>query len=200
MSSRPTGFRKTKPGIVIIGEGLTEQYYFSHLKKLKGFRCTVEPRLQRNTSISSFEKKINELIDSDIQIICVFDTDVTQKDPTEKERVEIFKKKYGEQESVVLCDSLPSIEYWFLLHFKGGQKNLTTSGSVIRSLRRFLKHYEKTQKHLQNDQWVKELNSGSGDMLLALQKAERESKSNRPDHCPYTNIFKGIHLLMKTME
>ena len=29
-----------------------------------------------------------------------------------------FKKKYENNANVILCDSLQSIEYWFLLHFE----------------------------------------------------------------------------------
>ena len=34
MGGRKQKMRKPKPGIYIVGEGITEQYYFAHIKKI----------------------------------------------------------------------------------------------------------------------------------------------------------------------
>ena len=34
---------KLRESIYIIGEGLTEKYYFQHLKKLQGYSCDQGP-------------------------------------------------------------------------------------------------------------------------------------------------------------
>lgn len=39
-----TKIREPKSGIYIVGEGITEQYYFSHIKILLGIHCTIKPR------------------------------------------------------------------------------------------------------------------------------------------------------------
>lgn len=57
--------RKTKerilknPGITIIGEGITERYYFTHLKRLKGYRYTCKPRNFTEQSIEEIQNKLN---------------------------------------------------------------------------------------------------------------------------------------------
>jgi hypothetical protein len=197
MRNRSKGFRKTRPGIAILGEGLTEQYYFKHLKRIKGLHCTVEPRLQRNTSISSFEKNIEELTKSDIHVICVFDADVAENNPEEKRRLNEFRTKFRNNNSVTLCDSLPCLEYWFLLHFQNRKSVGCQSDAVIRSLRKHLRKYEKTKKYLQDEKWVRDMTQGAGSFEQAMKRAANEATLEKPDHCPYTNIHQGLSILLK---
>ncbi len=196
MSNRQKGFRKTRPGIVILGEGLTEQFYFQHLKRIKGLHCTVEPRLQTNTSISSFEKKNKDLIENDIHVICVFDADVAEKNQVEKDRLNEFKEKFGAHPKVTLCDSLPSLEYWFLLHFQEGKSVTCDARSVTRTLKKHIVNYSKTKKFLNNEKWVRDMTEGKGNLDQAMQRAEDAVTIEKPDHCPYSNVFKGIRLMM----
>jgi hypothetical protein len=51
MGGRRQNTRDLKPGIYIIGEGITEQYYFSHLRELYKLNCKIRPRLFKITSI-----------------------------------------------------------------------------------------------------------------------------------------------------
>ena len=53
----------TRQIIHIVGEGLTELFYFSHLKKILGYRYSISPRLFENNGIEKIEKKIKELRD-----------------------------------------------------------------------------------------------------------------------------------------
>ena len=52
----------TRQVIHIVGEGLTELFYFSHLKKFLGYRYSISPRLFENNSIEKIDKKIKELL------------------------------------------------------------------------------------------------------------------------------------------
>lgn len=75
----------TRQVIHIVGEGLTELFYFSHPKKLLGYRYSISPRLFENNSIEKIEKiekKIKELLDEDVFVICVFDADVSRRSDT----------------------------------------------------------------------------------------------------------------------
>ncbi|MDY9919200.1 MAG: hypothetical protein U2P89_10065 [Proteiniphilum sp.] len=58
MARKNKGTKNQKKSVYIVGEGITEQYYFQHLKRLKGFTCIVKPRLFGNTSVWEIEKKI----------------------------------------------------------------------------------------------------------------------------------------------
>ena len=118
MRGRIQKLREPRHGIYIVGEGKTEQYYFSHIKKLFGFKCTIKPRFFGNTSISQMRKKIEELLLGDIFVICVFDADVAIHNEKERIKIEHFQNKYRKNKNLLICKSLPSIEYWFLLHYE----------------------------------------------------------------------------------
>lgn len=47
----------TRQVVHIVGEGLTELFYFSHLKKQLGYRCSISSRLFENNSIEKIKKK-----------------------------------------------------------------------------------------------------------------------------------------------
>lgn len=52
--------RSTRQVIHIVGEGLTELFYFKHLKQFMNYRYSITPRLFENNSIEKIEKKIVE--------------------------------------------------------------------------------------------------------------------------------------------
>ncbi len=51
----------TRQVIHIVGEGLTELFYFNHLKKLLGYRYSISPRLFDNNSVMKLRKECNLL-------------------------------------------------------------------------------------------------------------------------------------------
>ncbi|MDR1895289.1 MAG: hypothetical protein LBR10_00680 [Prevotellaceae bacterium] len=71
MGGRKQKIREPESGVYIIGEGITEQYYFSHIKRILGFHCIIKPRFFGNTCIAEIRKKIEELLRGDIFVICV---------------------------------------------------------------------------------------------------------------------------------
>ena len=68
-----------------------------------------------------------------------------------------LKKKYENNPNVILCDSLQSIEYWFLLHFEDTCRHFQDSAATERALKQYLPTYDKTRKYLEKDKWVKEM-------------------------------------------
>ena len=150
----------TRQIIHIVGEGLTELFYFSHLKKILGYRYSISPRLFENNSIEKIEKKIKELLDEDVFVICVFDADVSRRSDAENKKMVSLKKKYENNANVILCDSLQSIEYWFLLHFEDTCRHLQDSAATERALKQYLPTYDKTRKYLEKDKWVEEILAG----------------------------------------
>ncbi len=51
-----------KGDVFVIGEGITEQYYFSHLKQLKKYKCIIKPRFFGKTSIDEIGKSVERLL------------------------------------------------------------------------------------------------------------------------------------------
>ena len=92
----------TRQVIHIVGEGLTELFYFSHLKKFLGYRYSISPRLFENNSIEKIDKKIKELLNEDVFVICVFDADVSRRSDAENRKMAALKKKY-EKNGMLFC-------------------------------------------------------------------------------------------------
>ena len=87
MGGRKQKMREPKTGIYIVGEGITEQYYFAHIKRIFGYQCTIKPRFFGNTNIAEMRKKIEELLRDDIFVICVFDADVSTHNESERRKL-----------------------------------------------------------------------------------------------------------------
>lgn len=147
---------KLKKPIYVIGEGATEKYYFQHLKKLKGYSCVVRPRFfSKKNSIYYLEKQTTNLLSGGVTVICVFDADISERNKAEKERMTNFINEYRNNKNVIICDSLPSIKFWFLLHFKKTNKYFPDYRSIKNELKTHIPNYDKTEKFLVQNQWVK---------------------------------------------
>lgn len=126
--------QQNAPIPTIIGAGITEQWYFTHLQRILGYRVKVRPRFFGQEDIFQLTKKVESVIQDGGVAIAVFDADVASWDEKERIKLDAFRKKYGKNENVIICDSLPSIEYWFLLHFADIHRLFSTSQSVCKEL------------------------------------------------------------------
>lgn len=179
--------REQKPTIpTIVGAGITEQYYFTHLKNLLGYHVKVRPRYFGQEDIFQLSKKIENILSDGGVVIAVFDADVALWRDDERKKLEAVKKKYAKNPKVILCDSLPSIEYWFLLHFTDIHRLFPTSENVIKELRKFLPTYDKTAKFLSNPNWVELLCANDGLNSATIHAARSEEGQS------YTNLPKAI--------
>ncbi|MDR0970987.1 MAG: RloB family protein [Bacteroidales bacterium] len=188
-----------KSNIFLIGEGLTERCYFQHIKRKYGIKnLQIKPRFFQNSksSIDGLGKKINDLLnhigknDDEYKIICVFDADVANKDSKIKQKFNELKQKYKKNKNIIICDSLPSIEFWFLIHFEKTNKFFTTK-SIEKELKKHIPNYDKTETFLENPYWVNDLCSNN-----KLYEAINYSKTLKQETTSsYTNIHKAFSLL-----
>lgn len=182
--ARKVNTKQQKPPIpTIIGAGITEQCYFTHLQKIFGYRVKVKPRFFGQEDIFQLTKKVESVIKEGGIAIAVFDADVASWDEKERRKLEEFRKKYAKNDKVVICDSLPSIEYWFLLHFADIYRLFPTSDSVCKELKKFIDDYDKTEQYLERDKWIRQL-CQYGSMDAAIKRAgaclENQSYTNLP--------------------
>lgn len=179
---------KLKESVYIIGEGATEKYYFQHLKRLRKYNCTVRPRFfSKKNTIFYLEKQTQELLAGGVTVICAFDADVAQRNRDEAKLLKDFKKRYKSNKNVVICDSLPSIEFWFLLHFKKTNKLFSDYKAIRNELAKHIPNYDKTEKFLKKDEWVK--------ILILNQDIAVINAKKIPSTGSYSNIYKAIELL-----
>ena len=98
--------------ITVVGEGLTEKWYFEHLRSIKGFRYDCKPRFFTQQSYSEMSKLIDWVLENGGIAVCVCDADITRTNPTEQARLKELKQKFSNNDNVIICDSMPSIEFW----------------------------------------------------------------------------------------
>ena len=176
--ARKTSLRQRQNPIpTIIGAGITEQWYFTHLKALRGYRVKIRPRFFGTETAAGLDKKIEEVLRDEGIAICVFDADVSTWNETERKKLTALQKKYEGNASVVLCDSMPSIEYWFLLHFRHITRHFGTSKAVVKELKKYIPQYDKTEQFLGNQKWAEEM-TGEGRQEQACEYADKTDSIN----------------------
>lgn len=189
--------RKNKPQIAkraivptLIGAGITEQWYFTHMKALKRFHVQIRPRFFGNEQIHALEKNVEIVLATEGMAIVVFDSDVTAWNDVEKQRLQKFKAKYSKNANVLLCDSMPSIEFWFLLHYISTNRHFGTSKAVIAELKKYLPQFDKTERFLKNQNWVAELCADE-----KLEKAIKSAESLGTEGESYSNIWRIFDMI-----
>ena len=178
-----------------IGAGITEKFYLQHLRDQKGYKLKLLPRFFGSDNAYDMDKLVSNVLAGGAKAICVYDKDVTQWNEEQKRRLTEFEQKYAGAEGVVLCPSMPSIEYWFLMHFRDTTKMYRTSKDVIKDLLQFLPGYEKTTTFLQKDGWVRTLLQDE-----SFARAVTLSKRKSEPGYPYSKLGKAIEYLEKKIE
>lgn len=181
-----------KQTITIIGEGLTEQFYFHHIRNIYDFRFILKPYYFGTTSYAEMERKVKEILEGNGIAICVFDTDIANRNEVEMKKHNAFIKKYSKKKNIIICDSLPSIEYWFLLHHLNTNRHFNNAQDIQNELLKFINNYDKTEKFLQNEKWVSDL-CADNKIETAITRAIEFSKKDGS----YSNIYKAIECFKK---
>ena len=195
MARRIDNRNQKNHSVTILGEGLTEQYYFTHIRTLFDYHYTIKPYYFSVTSLVEMDKKIAEAITDGGFAIAVFDADVAHRNEAEKKKLESIRRKYANKRNVVLCDSLTSIEYWFLLHFENTNRHFKDSAATENELRKHIPEYEKNAKFLQELKWVSNLSSEG-----KLELAKTRAKFFGEDGESYSNVYKAFELLDKLKQ
>lgn len=186
--ARKEAIRRQRHGrAVIIGAGLTERWYFSHLQFHFNLKIKIRPRFFGNENITTLEKRINQVLSDEGIAVVIFDADVSTWNDAEKARLIALKKKYEKSKRVILCDSQPSIEYWFLLHYLKTNRFFGTSKAVVDELVKYVERFEKTNDFLRNPKWVEDL-CNNGKLKDALERAISYGEQGPS----YSNVWKAI--------
>ena len=182
------------PKPTIIGARITEQWYFKHLQT---YSVKIKPRYFGRENAVKLDKLVDKVLKEEGFAIVVFDADVAQRNDKERQLVERMKTKYANNKDVLFCDSLPSIEYWFLLHYKDAGRLFNTSNEVVKEIKEYNSQFDKNGKFLENDSWVKDLCDGKR-LWQAIERCkQQEEKVNRGESVSYSKVYKAIELLEK---
>ncbi len=195
--ARITKDRKLRMRYAVLGDGQTEQHYLDHLKTIKGYGYSVKPSLFNRITIAEAEEIIEELLSGGCnKIIYLTDYDTVISDG-KKHLFCKLEKKYKASEKVIICESMPSIEFWFLLHFQYTTREFRNADEAEKALKKYIPDYEKEQRSfLSKQEWVKLLCS-ENKMDSAIKHAEKLLKIKEQGevgtHFPFTRVQDAIN-------
>lgn len=181
--------------ITVVGEGLTERWYFEHLRAIKGYRYDCKPRFFTHQSYEEMEKLIDWVLQNGGIAVCVCDADITRTNEERSKKLQNMKMRYTKNDRVYICDSMPSIEFWFLIHYMNTRKYFKDSDSVIKVLRKFLPGYEKTGSFLEKMSWVADLYADD-----RLKDACKRAALLGSGSESYSEIYQAITLFSETLS
>jgi len=177
----------------VLGDGITEQWYLQHLKEYKGYRYKVSPSLFADVGIEKAGGIIDGLLSEgydQVTYLTDFDTIISQG---KQKQFEKFMQKYGKKKKVLICETMPAIELWFLLHFIYTTREFPDCYHVEQELKKYLPDYEKRKSFLEKKAWFEELLKGESD---AMERAETLLKQIAEGvtgvHFPYSKIPEAL--------
>lgn len=176
---------------VLIGAGPTEKAYIEHLTHIKGYQIETHPRFCKNDTPFYMDKFVQRVLEDGGMAVCLYDEDESGRSAKIQQKLEEFVTKYKDNPNVMLCGSMPSIEYWFLLHYEKINRYFGTSKRVIKALNKHME-FEKTEKFLAKPDWVETL-LANGRMQQAMRHAEELGTEGES----YTHIPEAIRFLEK---
>lgn len=199
---------------LISGGTNTERYYFTHINDNTTYKFNIIPKYFGNESSYTeiFPERIKDILKNNVgaKVYCIFDLDTVYCNKTNQDKHRAFEKSMSDEitaGSVVLCPSMPSIEYWFLLHFENYTDLIKSCGT---KMQRLLKPYMmpffpgankklinllKDKKYINKPAWVIAL-CADGKLETAIKRAEDNIKaakdSGNLDKQSYTFVYKAF--------
>lgn len=159
---------------LISGGKNTERWYFAHINDITDYKFNIIPKYFGDESgyTEVFPNRIKSILEknADAKIFCVFDWDTIFDNETNQEKHRTFEEELQseiENGTVILCPSMPSIEYWFLLHFENHTDLIKSCGKKLQSLLsshmmpyftgsdKKLLNLLKDKNYIKNGEWVK---------------------------------------------
>ena len=197
---------------VISGGKNTEHYYFKHINEKTDYKFIVKPEFFGDESnyTDVFPKRIKKILNknNDAQIFCVFDWDTVRGHKKKLEKHQDFVNQFKtaiDSGTVVVCPSMPSIEYWFLLHFENYTDLITSCGRKIQTLlspymmpyfpdsKKKLLNLLKSEAYINKSEWVEKL-CADGKLDAAIKRAEDNinaaNNAGELDNQSYSYVYK----------
>ena len=159
--------RKKHVSIAIVGEGITEWFYVSHIKSARGYRFKLDPSMPVHSDYKTVFKRAKNLIKNSYDIVfCVIDLDKIKSDRL----IDDFNADVRElKKNIIPIASFPCIEAWFLFHFHkiASTRFFPDEITVEKELKNHIPLYEKTEKYLRTNNLYSTLdNIGSIDNAI----------------------------------
>ncbi|WP_314320990.1 RloB family protein [Prevotella nigrescens] len=196
---------KLRNRAIIIGEGITEFYYFQSLRDVYK-QVVFKPDCPKHTSIRELERKIREAAEKGYtHIFCIIDMDTKNKEPerTQYEKLKakfakpINKPKKGIYCKVEFFETHLCTEMFFRYYFGYTSRSYGDQESLIKDLNKYVE-YEKTIDFFSKSKGLHsyfERNGGS--LKKAIANAEKSMKEKEKNDRDYT--YSELGQLMKAL-
>jgi len=183
--------------ILIICPGDIEQGYFQSLKmdRYCGLAITIKPRLGQADKFEKVFKGIIQDYADGMPRTCFYVNDMdaiiaqSLLDKYQKAKEKALKASLG---MLTMIETMPCIEYWFLLHELFTTKCYSSYGSLKKDLRDTIPDYDK------NEAWAKKIYDilkDKTEFAMANSRKSTENKQNNEGACSYTNMHELIEHL-----
>lgn len=196
MSRNSKPIKPTNKRIAVVGDGQTEKIYFDKLKDVEGLRnVSLKPDLPK--SVGSYKgvfDKAESLYEQGYdEVYCLIDIDKVLSDNTLAKY--LTDKKRIEKKGIIVFESNPCIEFWFLLHFVRTTKPFSNCESVEKDLQKYLPNYTKNQQYLVQANIYKLLQPN---LSKAIENGEwiKENHLENDYNSSKSEIFKLIKILL----
>ena len=199
---------------LISGGTNTERYYFTHINDTTAYKFNIIPKYFGNESSYTeiFPGRIRNILKNNVgaKVYCIFDLDTVYSNKTNQDKHKAFQESVSEEirdGSVVLCPSMPGIEYWFLLHFENYTDLIKTCGTKMQRLlaphmmpffpdtNKKLINLLKDKKYINKPAWVIAL-CADGKLETAIKRAEDNIKTaielGNLDKKSYSFVYKAF--------
>lgn len=147
---RKTNKVQSNKTILIVVEGQTEFIYFSEMnifERIPGI--TILPKTASHSDIGHVLETALKENDSGVydSIWCVFDRDTFEQDNIDGKMARLLNKVLSK--GIMVADSMPSFEVWFLSHYQRPRFYYNDQDAVIEELRKYIVDYSKDRKWLE---------------------------------------------------
>ncbi len=149
--------RALKKSIRIICEGETEQNYLSSMRvdRFKEKRIKIQPELPRKTGWNGLLDMVERILDDSsnsnvITVFCVIDMDTilsqNQMDRYDSKKSMLQKRAAKKAIPLFFIESMPCIEFWFLLHFIDTDRYHPNYESIEPKIKEYIPSYSKKKE------------------------------------------------------
>jgi hypothetical protein len=199
MSRNSKPIKPTNKRIAVVGDGQTEKIYFDKLKEVEGLRnVSLKPDLPKNVgSYKGVFDKAESLYEQGYdEVYCLIDMDKVLSDNTLAKY--LTDKKRIEKKGIIVFESNPCTEFWFLVHFIRTTKPFSNYESVEKELQKFMPNYAKNQQYLVQTNIYKILKPN---LLKAIENGEwiEENSIENNYNSSKSEIFKLIKILLPAL-
>ena len=185
--------------IAIIGEGLTEWFYFESLRQTERFAFDIKPELPKRSDFRELIKLARQKREEGYDLVyIVLDMDRMVHNASEKHTYINEKSKTKKNSGIYFIESMPCIELWFLLHFLKTYSNRTYLNyeEIKPKLQKYYPGYNKTLKFFQKTKLYDFLNK-KGNESKAIEFADRLMQDNEKNDNTYANYSEIGRLLVE---